>query len=129
MNTHHAIVDLASVAVVLPTHADGFFAALGRARFIHAADRFGMCMLAGDDLLAAVAKLFFIPLDRFEKTLQRPRRRVELQRDRFRRLAMHIRQLPLHINSQQPSSRATPKTIGEQRQKQSQLPSQCRDLF
>lgn len=69
MNPHHAVVDLPPIAVVLPTDAHGLFAALGRARFIHAANRVGVRMVGGDDLLAPVSKFFFIPLDRFEKAL------------------------------------------------------------
>ena len=88
-----------------------------------------MGVIFGDDLLAAVAKLFFIPLDRFEKTLQRPRRRAERHSDGFSRLAVQIRQLPLHINPQQSPPRPAPKTIGEQCEKQSQLPSERRNLF
>jgi len=69
MNAHHAVVDLAAVAVVLSAHAHRMSAALGRARLVDAADRCGMGVLPGDDLLAAVAEFFFIPLDRFEKAL------------------------------------------------------------
>ena len=69
MNSHHTIVDLATVAVVLPTDAHGMPAALGRARLVDATDGFGMGMILGDDLLAAISELFFIPLDRFEESL------------------------------------------------------------
>ena len=69
MNAHHAIVDLPTVAVVLPSDAHGMPAALGRARLVHAADRLGVGMVLGDDLLAAISELFFIPLDRFEESL------------------------------------------------------------
>ena len=69
MNAHHAVVDLAAVAVVLPARAHRLLAALGRARLVDAADGLGMGLLLGDDLLAAVAEFFFIPLDRFEKAL------------------------------------------------------------
>jgi len=129
MHAHYAVVDLAPVAVVLTAHAHGFVAALRRSRLVHAADRFAMRMVASDHLLAAVAEFFFIPLDRFEKTLQRPRRCAERQSDRFGGLAVHIRQLPFHINSQQVPPLASPETIREQRQKQRQLPSQRRNLF
>jgi hypothetical protein len=63
MDPHHAIVKLPSVAIVLPTDAHSFFAALGRPRLVDASDRFGMGMLDGHDLLAAISQLFFIPLD------------------------------------------------------------------
>jgi hypothetical protein len=129
MNAHHAVVDLAAVAVVLATDSHGVLAALGRPRLVHAADRFGVRMLFGDDLLAAISELLFIPFDRFEQALQRPRRRFETQGDGLRRLAVQVRQLALHINSQQVPSVAAAEAIGEQRQKQTQLPSQCGNLF
>ena len=85
MNSHHTIVDLATVAVVLPTDAHSMLATLGRARLVHATDRLGMGMILDNDLLAAISECFFIPLDRFEESLPRPRRRLELQSDRFGR--------------------------------------------
>ena len=69
VNAHHTIVDLPTVAVVLSTDAHGMPTALGRARLVHVADRFGVGMILDDDLLTAVSELFFIPLDRFEKSL------------------------------------------------------------
>jgi hypothetical protein len=90
VNGHDAIVDLAPIAVPLPTGSHGFFAALGRPRLIHAPDGVGISMVFGDDLLAAISEFFFIPLDRFEEPLQRPRRSLESQRDGLRRLAVQI---------------------------------------
>jgi hypothetical protein len=74
VNADHAVVDLPAVAVPLATNSRGRFAALGRARFVHATDGFAVGMLLGNDLLAAISEFLFIPLDRFEKALQRPRR-------------------------------------------------------
>jgi hypothetical protein len=69
MDTHHAVVQLPSVAVVLSSHANRVVAALADPRFIHAADGFWISMIASHNLLATISQLFFIPLDRFEKTL------------------------------------------------------------
>jgi len=69
MHSHHAVVDLPAIAVVLPTDADGLFATLGRSRFVDAPDRLRVGMLGSHDLLAAISQLLFIPLDRFEETL------------------------------------------------------------
>jgi hypothetical protein len=69
MNSHDAVVQLAAVAVVLSPNSHGLYAALGRARLVHDADGFGVRVVSGDDSLTAVAQLFLIPLDRFEKTL------------------------------------------------------------
>ncbi len=98
MNTHNTVVDLPSVAIPLAGNSHGRSAALGRARLVHATDRLGVGMILGDDLLAAISKLLFIPLDRFEKALQRPRRGLELQADRLGRLAVQIGELALDIN-------------------------------
>jgi hypothetical protein len=69
MHSHHAVVNLPTVSVPLPTDAHRVFAAFGRARLIHATDGIGMGMVLRDDLLAPVSELLFIPLDRFEKAL------------------------------------------------------------
>jgi hypothetical protein len=69
MHSHHAVVHLAPIAVPLPRDAHRVVAALGNPRLVHDADRVGVTMIFGHDLLATVVELFFIPLDRFEKTL------------------------------------------------------------
>ena len=69
MDAHHTVVDLSPVAIVPPTDAHGLLAAFCCARFVHAADRLRVGMVPGDDPLAAISQLFFIPLDRFEKAL------------------------------------------------------------
>jgi hypothetical protein len=69
MHSHNAIVNLPSVSVPLPTDTHRIFAALGRSGLVHTTDGFRMGMVFRDDLLAAISKLFFIPLDRFEKAL------------------------------------------------------------
>ena len=129
MHSHDAIVDLAAVAVVLPPHADRFVTALADAGLVHTSDGLEMRVVASHDLLAAISQLLFVPLDRFQKALQRARRFPELQRDRFGRLAMHVGKLTLDINPQQGSRIAATETIGEQGQKRSQLPSQPGNLL
>lgn len=113
MNAHDAVIDLASVAVVLATDTHRLFATLGRAGFVHTADRIGMRMLGGDNLLTAISQFFFIPFDRFEKPLQRPRRGLEPQGNRLGRLAVNIRQLSLHVHPQQIPRLTSAETIGE----------------
>jgi len=98
VNTHNTVVDLPPVAIPLAGNSHGRFAALGRARLVHATDGLGVGMILGDDLLAAISEFLFIPLDRFEKALQRPRRGLELQGDRLGRLAVQIGQLAFDIN-------------------------------
>ena len=98
MNSHHTVLDLASIAIVLPGHPNGLLAALRRARLVHATDGFGMSVVVGNDLLALVTQPFFIPLNRFKKPLQSSRCGIERQGDRFGGLAVQIRELPFDIN-------------------------------
>ncbi len=129
MDPHDAVVDLPTTAVPLAAGADGLFAALGGAGLVHATDGFRMSMVLGDDLLAAISELLFIPLNRFEKALQRAGRGLELQRNGLGGFAVQIRQLTFDIDPQQFPGVASPKTIGEPRQKQRQLPPQGRNLL
>jgi hypothetical protein len=69
MDSHHTVVHLSTVAVPLASHAHRVVAALGDPRLVHDADRLRMTVLFGQQLLATVVEFFFIPLDRFEKTL------------------------------------------------------------
>jgi len=57
MHADHTIIDLATVAVVLPADTHGMPTALGRARLVHAADGFGMGVVLDDNLLAAISEL------------------------------------------------------------------------
>lgn len=86
-------------------------------------------MVSGHDLLAAIPELLFIPLDRFEESLERSRRGIESQRNGLSRLAVQIRQLPSHINSQQIPRFPSAETIGEQREKRNQLLAQASNLL
>jgi hypothetical protein len=69
MHSHHAVIQLAPVAVPLPRDAHRVVAALGNPGLIHYADRVRVSVIFAHDLLAAVVELFFIPLDGFEETL------------------------------------------------------------
>lgn len=69
MHTHRAILDLAAIAIVLACCTNGVLAAFVSPRLINQANRIRMSVVAGNDLLATIAKLFFIPLDRFQKAL------------------------------------------------------------
>jgi hypothetical protein len=129
MNSHHAVLNLASIAVVLPAGANGLVAALCNARLVHAADGSGVSVVFGHNLLAAVTQLFLIPFDGLKKPLQRPCRSGERQGDCLGGLAMQVRELAPDIDMQQSPRVASPKAICEQRQKRNQLPSKCRDLL
>lgn len=91
MNPHNTVVNLPTISIPLPSGAHCIVAAFSRARFVHAADGLGVAVVFGHDLLAPISELLFIPLDRFEKALQGPRRGLELQGNRFGSFAMQIR--------------------------------------
>jgi len=63
MHTDDAVIHFAATAQPLARGADGLVTALGRSRFIEAADRLGVVMVASHQLLAPVAKARAIPLD------------------------------------------------------------------
>jgi len=63
MHADDTVFDLATTAQPLPPGADRLVAALGRSRFIDAADRLGVAVVACHQLLALVANLLLIPLD------------------------------------------------------------------
>jgi hypothetical protein len=69
MYADDTVVDLATATQPLPRGTDGMHAALGRAGFVQAADGLRVSVFAGDEPLAFVAHLGFIPLDRFQETL------------------------------------------------------------
>ena len=69
MHNDHAVVDLAAVAAPLPLYAHRIASALGHSRLVHRANRLWMGVVGSHDLLAAITEFFFIPLDRFQKSL------------------------------------------------------------
>ena len=69
MHADDAVVDLATTTQPLPCGTRGVAAALGRCRFVDAADRLWMSMFAGNQPLAVVTHAGLIPLDRFRETL------------------------------------------------------------
>ncbi len=69
MHADDAVVDLAATAQPLPRGTHGLVAALGRSRFIDAADGLGVLVVACHQLLTLVAEGAFIPLDGFQQTL------------------------------------------------------------
>ena len=90
MDCHSTVFDLAAIAIVLSLRSDGMVSALGGAGLIDAPDRVGMSMLLSDNRLTAVTQFFFVPLDRFEKTLQRPRFGIESQRDSLDTFSLYV---------------------------------------
>jgi hypothetical protein len=69
MHPHHAVFHLAATAAPLPLGAGRMRTALDYRRLVDDADRLGMGMLAGYQLLATLAQSFLVPLDQFQKSL------------------------------------------------------------
>jgi len=69
MHSHYAVVHLAPIAIPLPPDAHRIVPAFGDGGLIHHADRVGVSMVFGHDLLATVVEFLLIPLDAFEETL------------------------------------------------------------
>jgi len=69
MHSYDAVLHFASTAAPLPLDAHRVRTAFGHGRLIDDANRFGIRVLVGYDLLAALAQTFFVPLDGFEKSL------------------------------------------------------------
>ena len=63
MHSDDAVIYFAATAQPLSRGADRLITALGRSRFIEAADRLGVLMVACHQLLALVANRGAIPLD------------------------------------------------------------------
>jgi hypothetical protein len=63
MHSDDAVIDLTATAQPLPRGTDRLLTALGRSRFIDAAERLGVAMVARHQLLALVANSGAIPLD------------------------------------------------------------------
>jgi hypothetical protein len=124
-----AVLDLAAVAVVLTLHTGGLAAALGGAGIIDHANRRRVRVLAGHQLLAAVAEPLLVPGDGLQKTLQCPRRNLLIQRHRLDILSLHVAEQSADIDCQQSPARRTTKATCEQRQKLGKQFSQCCDIL
>jgi len=55
MNPHNTVVDLSTVAVVLPADAHRIFATFRRARLVDATDGIRVGVVFGHDLLASIS--------------------------------------------------------------------------
>ena len=124
-----AVLDFAAVAVVLTLHAGGVRAAFGRSRLIDQAQRLGVRMLGGHDLLAGVAEPLFVPADGFEKSLQGAGRHPLSQRQRLDILALHVAEQPANVNRQKQPASGPAKAVGKQTQKLGQQFSKRCDIL
>lgn len=124
-----AVLDFAAVAVVLTLHTGRVGTAFGRSRLIDHAQRLGVRVLGGHQLLAAVAEPLFVPADGFEKALQRADGHALSQRERLDILALHVAEQPANVNRQkQPASRPA-KAVRKQTQKLAQQFSKRCDIL
>jgi hypothetical protein len=72
-----------------------------------------MRMVSGDNLLTSITQQHLFPLDRFKETLWGSHRDIEVASYRFTIFALQVRQLPLHIDSQQSFTRRIHKAVGK----------------
>jgi hypothetical protein len=86
-------------------------------------------MLGSHQLLAAVAELFFVPLDRFEKPLQCAGSHSLIQCHRFDILALNVAEKPANVNRQEQPASGPAKTVRKQTQKLGQQFSKRRDIL
>lgn len=101
MHADDAVVDLAPTAEPLTGGPRGVRAALGRARFVEAADGQRMSMVARDHPLAFIADRLFIPLDRLDEPLEGAWSGVEFEGQGLDVLALDTRQQPPNVNLEQ----------------------------
>jgi hypothetical protein len=80
-------------------------------------------------LLAAVAEEFFVPPDRFEKSLERADGHALSQRERLDILALHVAKQPANVNRQKQPASGPAKAVGKQTQKLGQQFSKRCDIL
>lgn len=124
-----AVFDFAAVAIVLTLHAGRVCATFRRSRLIDHAQRLGVRMLGGHQLLAAVAKPHFVPADGFEKSLERANGHALSQRERLDILALHVAEQPANVNRQEQPASGPAKAVGKQTQKLGQQFSKRCDIL
>lgn len=124
-----AVFDLAAVAVVLPLHGGRVPAAFGRSRLVDHAQRLGVHMLGGHQLLAAVAEPLFVPADGFEESLERADGHALSQRERLDILALHVAEQTANVNRQKQPASGPAKAVGKQTQKLGQQFSKRCDIL
>lgn len=63
MNADGAVLDFASIAIVLTPYASSTPAALDSAGFVDQPDRLWRCMMLDNEHVPSIANLFLIPID------------------------------------------------------------------
>jgi hypothetical protein len=124
-----AVLDFTAVAVVLTLHAGRVRAAFGRSCLIDHAQRLGVRMLGGHQLLAAVAEPLLVPPDGLQKSLERADGHALSQRERLDILALHVAEQPANVNRQQQPASGPAKAVGKQTQKLGQQFSKRCDIL
>jgi hypothetical protein len=123
------VLKLPPIAIVLSLDTGRVAATFGNTRLVDAADRFATGVLIGNHLLATISQLLFIPHDRFQKPLQRPRGHPLIQGNGLRILTMHARQQTTYIDLQQIAARRPGKATCETRQKLGKHSSEICDIL
>jgi len=86
-------------------------------------------VLGRNQLLTAVTEQVLVPLDGFEKTLQRSDREMLLQRQRFDVLSLDVAEQPADVDCEQPPAGRSAKALGKQTPKLGAQFSQRRDIL
>ena len=124
-----AVFDFAAVAVVLTLDAACVVATLGRAGFVDGADRLGVSMLGGHEILTSIANSSLVPSNRFEQSLQGSWSDALVQSHCFDVLSLHIGEQSSDVASHQRSARGSGKAVGKERQKLGEQFSEISDIF
>src|SRR5262245_17382061 len=108
---------LAEPAAILPLHAGSHLAGFGMAGVVEDAEGLGILMIAGDELLNAIAGARVIPDIAVEKLLEGAGGDVVEQRDGLDALALQVAELPAHIMAEMFARLGSSEAVGELVQK------------
>jgi hypothetical protein len=111
------LLNCAAIPFVLLLDSRCFGTAPGYSGFVNASNSFWMSMFCGDNLLASISQLLYIPDDTLQKSLERTWGNIAIQSDRFRVFALYAGEQPLNVNPQQFSTGRSSKTICKLSQK------------
>ena len=124
-----AVGGLAEPTAILPLHAGSHLAGFGMTGVVDDADSLGVLMIAGDDLLGAIAGARMIPDIAVEKFLERAWGNVVEQSDGLNALALQIAQLPAHVVLEMFARFGSSEAVGELDEELSQSWSERKNLI
>lgn len=129
VNADDAVVFFAGVAAPLHLNARRLVAGLGMAGIVDDADGLEVAMIAGDNLLDAIAQQGMIPLGPIEELLQSSTRRAGEVGNGLDALARQVGELTTNVVGQVPAWFRPSKTVVKLVQKIGEFGRQGTDLF